>query len=373
MRSRGRPDARARRFALTRWCGVSGLAVLLAACSNSVGGSDPQEEPAAEPQPEAGGAGPGRSSQCDAFDRNDEGNLALEADAANNYSFSSSLDIDVQPVAPGVDLTFDWSRVTRDFRGYEVQPEEDIDLVTLVLWKLTEEELEARLNDDSLAQKDTVAFAVVYPEDGQTSAQLFDFTGVTREPIEREQLLAYFDPDLYDPDSHVFTVMVEEGTQLGRGTRTLQGMRLGSESDTTDVQIDDESTQLEFSVDLHSSKRTYVPAGESDIDLDWGSMTVNAMGREFIPTNIQEVLVAHFSETPEELEGDKFLKLRTIADDLWSGPVLVGNSIVFSSLVNEAGEAFEGIDDAGTWLVALVCTRCRNPAPWYISILEPCR
>ena len=26
----------------------------------------------------------------------------------------------------------------------------------------------------------------------------------------------------------------------------------------------------------------------------------------------------------------------------------------------------------GTWLLGLTCGNCRNPAPWYMTILKPC-
>ena len=38
----------------------------------------------------------------------------------------------------------------------------------------------------------------------------------------------------------------------------------------------------------------------------------------------------------------------------------------------DTGAAFPGVDDTGTWLVGLICGNCRNPAPWYMTILKPC-
>jgi hypothetical protein len=43
----------------------------------------------------------------------------------------------------------------------------------------------------------------------------------------------------------------------------------------------------------------------------------------------------------------------------------------FTTLVDDAGNSFPGIDSTGTWLVALICTNCRNPAPYYLTILKP--
>jgi hypothetical protein len=102
-------------------------------------------------------------------------------------------------------------------------------------------------------------------------------------------------------------------------------------------------------------------------------MTTNAMGREFVTTQITDVQLAHYSMTPAELQ-DQFLGLLdpTTADQMWTGSVPSGTSVVLSSLTDEGGQPFSGIDDTGTWIVALFCGDCMNPAPWYLSRLETC-
>ena len=42
------------------------------------------------------------------------------------------------------------------------------------------------------------------------------------------------------------------------------------------------------------------------------------------------------------------------------------------ALKDKNGASFAGIDGTGTWMVALVCGNCRNPAPLYMTILKPC-
>jgi hypothetical protein len=39
--------------------------------------------------------------------------------------------------------------------------------------------------------------------------------------------------------------------------------------------------------------------------------------------------------------------------------------------MDDKGNSFPGVDSNGTWLVALLCTNCRNPAPYYLTVLEP--
>ena len=98
----------------------------------------------------------------------------------------------------------------------------------------------------------------------------------------------------------------------------------------------------------------------------------NAMGQEWIPTKITDVMVAHYeSKTPAELQ-DEFLDLDLIADQTWSIFLSAGQSVNLSRLKNEAGDTFPGIDSIGTWIVALKCGSCANPAPWFLSILHAC-
>ena len=99
---------------------------------------------------------------------------------------------------------------------------------------------------------------------------------------------------------------------------------------------------------------------------------MNALGDDFIPSVIAEVVVAHYDESVAELER-QFLDLELIAEGIWRYDVPAETSVELSSLRDEAGQPFPGIDGNGTWLVALMCGDfCRNPAPWYLTVLVPC-
>jgi hypothetical protein len=37
----------------------------------------------------------------------------------------------------------------------------------------------------------------------------------------------------------------------------------------------------------------------------------------------------------------------------------------------DAGETFRGFDDVGTWVLALGCTTCANPAPLFLTVVDP--
>jgi hypothetical protein len=333
-------------------------AVLAAACS----------EPGAESSDGDAEAGTGSAGSCVSPD--DEGNLRILAAEPNNYAFSSSLTLDTVKVAANSPLDFDWSSLSHDFVGQSLDPLRDIDMVVLVLWALPKAELEQKLNDDALASSDLEAVVQVYTENSISSANLLDFTSFGSF-LEADILLSYMDPSVYDPSGYSYSVLVATGTTPGEGTRMLVTFELDDAESNTLVEVRDDSADLTYSVDLDALAPVQVPTGEASLVVDWGSLATNAMGREFVATQITEVIVAHYALDVPELE-EQFLSLETIADDLWRGDVPAGTELDTSTLLNEAGQPFAGLDDSGTWVVALMCGGCANPAPWYLSVLEGC-
>lgn len=143
-----------------------------------------------------------------------------------------------------------------------------------------------------------------------------------------------------------------------------------SPTTNTTVALTNSSTTLSYTADLHSLHPTGVPASTTALTLDWGMMKKNALGGTFVPTNIAHAIVGHYTQTAAQLE-TQFLDLETIAQTLYSIDIPSGTVLDFSMLTDSSGAAFKGIDSTGTWLVALICTTCRNPAPWYLTILQP--
>lgn len=305
------------------------------------------------------------------------GPALVRLNEAQNYRFSSQLFMQATPVAPNSNLVFDWSALNTDITQHPVDPALDIQMVELILWNLGEAELLTKLNNDQLSQSDLVALVVVYTDEHPgTSAQLFDFTSFGVE-LDQELLLSYFDPAAYDPARHSYTVMAASGETAGKGTRMLGMFRLDYATANTQVALHSASTTLEFQADLHSLMPLALPSGRTDIELDWSNMTTNAMGLEFSPTQITRVKVARYQEAVSEIES-QFLFLEDIADDLWVADVPAGTSVSLSELRDANQGAFPGFaPGAGagagsTWIVALECGRCANPAPWFISVVEPC-
>jgi hypothetical protein len=278
-------------------------------------------------------------------------------------------------VAPDSDLTFDWSALTTDLVGRDLDANTEIDMVNVMLWNLTQAELQDKLNGDRLAMADPALVVVLHNEDAETSANLFSFTTVGMETIEPDQILPFFNAENYPPAERTYTVMLATGEILGAGTRMIQAFTLDPASTNTEVVISDDSTVLDWTVDLQSLRSIAVPPGEASIVLDWGGIQTNGLGEEFTKPSIGKLVVARYDATPVELEAD-FSSLVNFdgsvnADELWEATVPSGSCLSLADATDSSGGSFPGIDGDSTWVVALFCEACQNPAPWFLSFLTP--
>ncbi len=139
----------------------------------------------------------------------------------------------------------------------------------------------------------------------------------------------------------------------------------------TTVPITNDSTKLSYTANLHSLTITGVPAATPALTLDWSQMKTNGLGRPFAEGSVTSAIVGHYSQTPAELE-TQFLDLDRIALATYRADIMSGSVLDFTTLKDASGASFPGIDGQGTWLVGLICGNCRNPAPWYMTILKPC-
>ena len=298
------------------------------------------------------------------------------AKEVNDYAFSSTITLPPVTAKSMSNLTFAWDKVSIDFLQHPLKATTDINSVSVLLWQLPLADLESKLNADTLTQMDLV---VVPPPSwpapgattgGATQAKLYDFT-VNGTPIAASDFNAFFDPAMYPPAQYSYMVAASTGTTIGQGFRMIQSFNLDAAATSTTVALTNASTKLTYHANLHALTITGVPGGTPNLKLDSGQMKTNAMGAEFTQGVITSAIVGHYNETPAQLE-TKFLDLATIATNYYRANIDSGSVLDFATLKDSNGAPFPGIDDKGTWLVGLICGNCRNPAPWYMTILKPC-
>lgn len=296
------------------------------------------------------------------------------ASEANDYSFSSSLMLHPVKVKSMSDLTFNWGGVTKDFLGHSLNAQTDLNAIFLLLVNEPAATFEMQLNDDTFATSVIVIPGPppsFLPPTGVTTTTLYDNFVSANGPVDASMAAMYLDPTTYTPSNSTFVIGAQTGaSMIGTGIRMLQSFELDPSSTNTAVTLTNSSTTLTYSANLHSLHPTGVPANTASLTLDWSQIQTNALGQTFDPTAIANAIVGHYTQTPAQLES-QFLDLQTIATDLYKAEIPYGSVLDFTKLMDDAGHSFPGVDSNGTWLVALICTNCRNPAPYYLTILEP--
>jgi hypothetical protein len=272
-------------------------------------------------------------------------------------------------------LAFDWGGLTHDFMGRTLTPATDLDMAIVMFWDLPLAQFETELNADALYPADLIFSPPLnLPIAGATSGHLYDFM-VNGTAVTPAMINPYFDATVYTPANSTFLVGVQTGTEIGRQLRMLQAFNLDASSAVTNVVLTDDSTKLTYTANLHSLRATGVPGGTPNLTLDWSDMVTrmapNALGAVFKDAYVTSAIVGHYSQTPAQLEA-QFLDLDGIAIATYRADIPFGSVLDFTQLMDENGASFPGIDDDGTWLVGLFCGNCRNPAPWYLTILKPC-
>lgn len=297
----------------------------------------------------------------------------IVANEANDYAFSSTIMLPSVTVKSMSNLMVDWGGVTKDFLGHPVDPVADLNTIFLLLVDLPAATFQEQLNADSFSQSDIVASPPpsINPN-GVTSANLYGDFMVGGRPVTADLANPFLDATKYTPANSTFAMVAQSGTNIGSDIKMIQAFHVDDSSTNTAITFTNTSTKLTYDANLHSLHPTGVPAGTAALMLDWTQMTgkKNALGADFITTNITSAIVGHYTQTAAQLE-TQFLDLETLTTELYRAEIPSGTMLDFTTLMDSAGHSFPGVDATGTWLVALVCGGCRNPAPWYLTILEP--
>ncbi len=313
----------------------SSLLVLLLAC----GGKD-DEETGTEEEPLSG---------------------VLTLSDENNFSYTGTIDAPSFTVKEYSDLSVDFSGLSSDIQCHDLDPVADLDNVTLLAFPyLSEEEVEDGLSNDTLQQVDIVLPVNVYPGDATTVLlSEFTFLGTYPEIIEE-----YF----YE-GSATWMMMFATGKQLGVGARALVFLHPSASTETTEIAVEPACGVLDFQADL--SELTPIPAPkEGGWTLNWSTLSTDGHGNALEAGSIDSAMVAWFADlSVDELQA-QFLDLELLADGLWTQDIEGGTAVALDHLMDADGQPFVDASAEGTWLLALRCSLCPNPAPKFLTVLD---
>ena len=282
---------------------------------------------------------------------------------ADNYTYQGTLDAPSTAVKELTDISISWSSLSTDLQCHDLDPVADIDnTVLLVFPYLTQEEVEQGLSTDSLEQSDLGVYLSQEPGD-ETAVTLANFTFFgTDADIEAE----------FTEGSGTWLVLFASGTTVGVGSRMLTFIEPRADTENTEVEVTDGCSVLDYTVDIAGASSVQVLA-DGPWTVDWSAITETGQGTEFLDTKVSSIMVSWYPGlTAADLEG-QFLDLELIAGQTWTADHKSGTSADLSLATStEDGSAFPGFTETdGTWVFALRCQTCPNPAPLLLTVLEP--
>ncbi len=286
----------------------------------------------------------------------------IELKDENNYSFEGTLTIPSVETAAGGDVEICWDELTKDIQCHDLDPLNDIDSVSLVRFRnLSETEIEESLSSGELVQSNVDGYIGFNTQNAVTCASLSEFT-LFGTPVDITEEYAV-------SDERVYMLLVATGTTPGVGSRMLTFITPSETSTNTEVNISSGCDVLEFEADLTSLTPVRVP-DDGPFEINWRALTRNGQGREFEAGTVDRVMLGFYAgETAASLE-EKILDLELIATSLWKIDHSGGSGTDLSQATNEDG-AFSGFQGDGAWVLALMNTQGQNPAPLFLTILEP--
>ena len=283
----------------------------------------------------------------------DEGNFTLVAD----------LHIPVFETVGGADVEICWDAMLDDLQCQGLDPAADVDNVQLLRFPYkTQDEVEVGIELDTLQQADMSGYVEVQPADGDTCTSLsaMDFRGT---PVDVTQE--------YTTDGGTYMLSFATGTELGKGTRMLVFLTPSDESDVTSIDVPTGCGTLDVEVDMSSLTPTPVKKRAKSWLLDWSALTIDSQGNELRLADLDTVMMAAYTGlSVGDLETD-FFDLESLADSVWRAEVASGTQLELTELADDAGATFEGFGEADLYVLAFFCSSCTNPAPLYLTVLEP--
>jgi hypothetical protein len=277
----------------------------------------------------------------------------------NNYSWSGGLNIPSYETAEKVDVKIDWGALTTDMLCHDLDPVADIDSIGLTRFpRLSESEVSQGLTNNSLLQSDTNGYVGCEVGD-ETSCMLSDlnFSGTSYDTVS-----------VYEEAQGTFLLSISEGTDPGKGVRAVGFLSPRAESTVTEANLEDNCDIVAMDVDMEALTKLAIPAGETPT-IEWSSVSVAGNGEPVIPGDLDQVMVAHYTQSVTELEAG-FLDIETLASELYTLQLDGGTEAGLLGLVTEDGTGFSGFTTDGTWLLALRCLECTNPAPIFLTVVD---
>ncbi len=272
----------------------------------------------------------------------------------HNYTYESTLHIPIVETAASADIEICWNELNRDFQCHEMDPEADIDNVSVVrIRNMSEAQIEAALSRDGLQQSNVDGYLNRITNGSTSCATLSEFSFMGSAVAVDEEYL--------ESDEQKYLLVLTTGTLPGVGARMMTFMTPTAGSTQTSVTLKEGCDLLDFGARLTSLTPVKVSA-DGGTALDWGDIATPGLTR---------VMLGFYENmTVVDLEAE-VLDLMLIATKKWEHEIDSVAPIPLTEMVDEDGTPFEGFSGEGTWIFSVQCGQCRNPAPYLLTVLAP--
>ena len=236
-----------------------------------------------------------------------------------------------------------WDALSADMLGGPLEASEVVALQLLVFPQLDLQAVSERIATDSLKQSDVGLFLEATPSDGGV---LLDDFALQGNPVGAGQ---YFEEgsgtwlvNLVGPDDYL---RFHELVPVDGSEEALAA-------------IDGSEAQIHVDATLAG---TLTLDGEVD-EVDWSELTVDGLGGELALHRLDGLTLGHLPEVePADVES-AFDELESMIGTRTDVDVSGQTSVELPELA--------GVDDTGTWLLALTCSTCTSPVPRVLVVLQ---
>lgn len=283
---------------------------------------------------------------------------------AQNYDFTSTISAVSTTITSGADTTVDWSGLTTDILGNTMDPTTDVNEIRIVNFPdLTQAEVLEGINSGTISQSDIDVFFAFSPAGGETSAPLSEFDVLGTLLVPGSDITADKGTFL------VSAVTVGEGPDGGpvEEYRMFEFFAPTDGAPAATIALAGDSATLDYTVDIESGAALSISEGR--VDVDWSRLTLDGAGQPIDLPDIDVIMLARYDETPAEIEAN-FLQIETMAEETYLHDVSGSNAWPLQDLETADGTKFETFDGEGTWILALLCSTCINPAPLFLAPVQ---
>jgi hypothetical protein len=268
----------------------------------------------------------------------------------------------------GQDVDICWTGLTKDLQCHDVAPATDIKNISLVQFvNKTQQQAQVDLISGTLSRSDVVYRDFHTPGDSTcTKLSTVKALGSDGAAINLAQD--------YVESAATYVIIASDTTTVAAGARSMVFVTPKAGNSNTKVDIPSGCEKLVFNANLHELTKVSVPAKGPWV-ADWSQVTKDSEGKDpnLITTNY-DLILGHYDKSVAELESD-FFNIETSATKLWRIKNIDGSSTTSKNLGYAQaadGSLFTGFEPAdGIWALGLQCPDCQNPAPMFLTILEP--